>query len=152
MPRKYIRKTDGTPQERFEEYISMEPNTGCWLYIGAWDGHGYGNAWRDGKWIRAHRLAYELYIGPIPDGVNLLHHCDTPACCSPYHTFLGTQVDNLLDCVKKGRKNPAIKLTDEIVAIIRSRTVRAKDLVARYGISRGTIYDIRLRKSWKHLP
>ena len=49
------------------------------------------------------RYAYEIWVGPIPDGKSVLHRCDNPACCNPAHLFIGTQLDNMRDMIAKGR-------------------------------------------------
>jgi hypothetical protein len=55
-----------------------------------------------GNW-GAHRLAWVLTFGPIPDGLQVLHRCDNPPCVNPYHLFLGTNGENINDRVAKGR-------------------------------------------------
>jgi hypothetical protein len=65
---------------------------------------GYGRFRRAGKWVRAHRLAWEQANGPIPDGMLVCHHCDVPLCINPKHLFLGTHQDNTDDMVRKGRQ------------------------------------------------
>jgi hypothetical protein len=77
-----------------------EPNSGCWLFDGATTGGGYG---RHSKRKYAHRIAYEKWVGPIPDGMLVCHKCDVKLCCNPDHLFLGTDEDNIMDCIKKGR-------------------------------------------------
>jgi hypothetical protein len=84
--------------------IVIQPN-GCWAYQGAITQHGYGALVRNGEKIGAHKRAWELAKGPIPDGLYVLHHCDNPPCCNPAHLFLGTQIDNLADMRAKGRDN-----------------------------------------------
>lgn len=59
--------------------------------------------WVIDKYVRVSRAAYEEYIGPIPEGLNVLHSCDNPPCFNPVHLFAGTQSDNIKDSVAKGR-------------------------------------------------
>jgi len=92
-----------TIQERFERFVEPEPNSGCHLWAGAINDDGYGWFTVGGKNIRAHRAAYELYVGPIPAGLQVLHLCDQPSCVSAVHLFLGTPRDNQGDKALKNR-------------------------------------------------
>jgi hypothetical protein len=102
-----------TVEERFLAKVELEPNTGCWLWTGLLDRKGYGRflvgSKTDGshRMVSSHRVAYELYVGPIPAGMSCLHRCDTPGCVAPPHLFLGTTRDNQTDMAKKwrGRKS-----------------------------------------------
>lgn len=91
---------------RVDEFITPEPNSGCWLWLGATRGP-YGQTRRGGPGggpkVYAHRLSYEVNVGPIPDGLLVLHRCDTPRCVNPRHLFIGTDRENALDKVAKGR-------------------------------------------------
>lgn len=78
----------------------------CWVWTGSVAPNGYGRFFLDGKVVYAHRAAYELTHGTIPDGLYVCHHCDNPRCVQPDHLFLGTPSDNALDKVQKGRANP----------------------------------------------
>lgn len=74
----------------------------CWVWTGA-TLKGYGQIGDAGVVKYAHRVAYELAFGPIPDGLMVCHRCDNPPCCNPDHLFTGTALDNVADMVGKGR-------------------------------------------------
>lgn len=72
--------------ERIMEHLWFEPNTGCWLWTGWESGNGYGKISVRGKAMMAHRVVYELEIGPIPEGRILDHEvCNIRCCCNPHH-------------------------------------------------------------------
>lgn len=90
--------------DRFWEKVEKTP--GCWLWTGSCTEKGYGSigsGGRDGSHLIASRVSWELYFGPIPAGLWVLHRCDDPACVRPDHLFLGTAADNTADMVSKGR-------------------------------------------------
>lgn len=145
---------------RLKVSIAIDPHTGCWLWQRHCNNKGYAKLTVNGRGVYAHRLAYELTHGAIPDGLNVLHNCpggDNPACINPDHLFLGTQQDNMQDCSRKGRsrtpnvaffgeRNPAAKLTDGQVDEIRSlleqgRTQR--EIAAHFGISQSNVSQIK---------
>ena len=88
--------------ERFLARVTMEPNSGCWLWARSWR-HGYGNIKVGGKVLATHRMSWEIFIGPIPPGLHVLHRCDVPCCVRPSHLWLGTPTDNTADRDHKGR-------------------------------------------------
>lgn len=93
-------------RQRIEERSIPEPNTGCWLWTGALNNKGYGHAgYGNRKTISASRLSYIAFIGD-PGELNVLHKCDTPSCVNPDHLFVGTQHENIKDCIAKGRFRP----------------------------------------------
>jgi hypothetical protein len=90
--------------ERLWPKVEPEPNTGCWLWMGGANNKGYGMLHDEaGKHMLSHRASYMLTNGPIPQGMHVLHRCDTPLCCNPAHLFLGTHTDNMRDAASKGR-------------------------------------------------
>lgn len=79
--------------------------SGCWLWLGAEKGNGYGNVRRRQQNLPAHRFVWELVSGKaVPAGLDVCHKCDTRLCVNPGHLFLGTRLDNMRDCVAKGRQ------------------------------------------------
>lgn len=75
---------------------------GCLVFTGSIGRGGYGKIWYLGRDTRAHRVAWTLTNGPIPDGLMVCHRCDNPPCCNPAHLFLGSARDNVIDMVTKG--------------------------------------------------
>lgn len=84
--------------------------TACWPWLGTILNTGYGQLWADGIRHSAHRVAYVLNIGQIPDGLVVMHSCDFRACNNPAHLSVGSTHDNLLDMVSKGRQRKGLSL------------------------------------------
>lgn len=138
----------------------------CWIWTAARSSAGYGQLRYGGKIILIHRLSYELFIGPIPDGIFVCHKCDNPPCCRPDHLFLGTAFDNTKDCAQKGRtrnyeigrgKNrgehhPYHKLTEADVRAIRADPGSLSNIAKRFGMSVAAIHAIKQRRNWGWLP
>ena len=90
-----------TDLERFEEEAIPEPNTGCWMWMGWCNKHGYGYSHRrnpDGSFTttKAYRIAYELFVGPIPAGYEIDHKCRNKWCVNPDHLEAVTKLENQL--------------------------------------------------------
>lgn len=143
--------------ERF--WSKVEKTDGCWLWRAAHNSEGYGRFKLNGQLILTHRLSYEIANGAIPDGLFVLHECDTPSCVKPAHLFLGTNARNMLDMFAKGRrdmtgtKSTSARLTEEQVAQIRSFYARGgishRKLGALYSISKTQIGSIIRGECWQ---
>lgn len=136
---------------------------GCWIVAGSalpHSGHVQINRKSDGlPVIRAHRLAWELLVGPIPDGLSVLHNCpggDNPRCVNPAHLWLGTQADNVHDAIRKGTYNVfgVQKLNATQVREIRALALSGvlhRTIAAKFHLKRHTVSGIVGRRSWRHL-
>lgn len=94
----------------------------------------------------AHRHAWVLAHGPIPEGLFVCHSCDNPPCVNPDHLFLGTHDDNMADMTAKGRAG--VKLTRADAEAIRSDPRSGRAVAADFGVSATTVSNIRRGKTW----
>lgn len=138
----------------------------CWIWSAGHSSDGYGKVRWQNRVMRAHRAAWEIFRGAVPDGLFVLHRCDNPPCVNPNHLFLGTQEDNVRDCLRKGRfrrgirppesqrgeKNNYSKLTvvkvKEIRTLYRQGGCTLRGLGEAYGVSYGTIDNAIRKKTW----
>lgn len=155
---------------KFVEKIIVPGGEGCWLWKGARDEYGYGVFWiGKGRQGKAQRRAYELFVGPIPEGMCVLHHCDVRHCVNPHHLFIGTRADNVADMISKGRNSRGekhggkvlhgerqlySKLTSEdVVEILKMRKagMYLEDIANIFNVTRQNIWSIVNKKTWKHI-
>jgi hypothetical protein len=137
-----------TIRERLMAKVSVKSEKECWNWNGCRLKKGYGQMW-DGERLKlAHRVSYEVYIGPIEGGMFVCHRCDNPVCVNPAHLFLGTNAENMADKVSKGRQSR--KLKDADVAAIRSASgVTQQELAKQFNVGQDQISRIRSGKRWK---
>lgn len=188
-----VREEIGNPEENSPTLLKLSVKTqrnfdkkidksggpeACWIWTAGKVGNGYGRFayTRKELWL-AHRISYAISKGPIPGGMNVLHSCDNPPYCNPAHLWLGTQLDNNLDKIKKGRDNPAIGdrngsrtkphllvrgsqnsnsvLSEEQVVEIRRIHAEGKlnylQIAPIFGVSKEAIGSIIRGKTWKRV-
>jgi hypothetical protein len=130
--------------------------SGCWVWQKSKTLAGYGKIY-DGRPADAHRVAYELFVGPIPSRLFVCHRCDTPSCVNPDHLFIGTHADNMKDMHQKGRArthslrgeaHPSAKLTQSQVDAIRLSAEKSSVLAQKHGVDRHHINNIRGGRAW----
>ena len=133
---------------------------GCWEWTAGRFPSGYGAFWRAGKQRYAHREAYELAHGPIPDGLHVLHACDNPPCVNPEHLRAGTAHDNAMDAKSRfrhrhGERHDKAKLTHADAVAIRERWVQGekpKALAVEFGVTAGAVSGIISGRNWRSAP
>ena len=142
-------------EERFWSKVLV--GAGCWEWTAARI-MGYGHFHMHGKPVQAHRWSYETYVGPIPDGMLVMHRCDNRSCVRPGHLMVGTHDDNMRDMTTKGRSAKGervhgARLCELDVIEIRSRYPEhtMRQLSDRYGVTELTIRHVLRRNTWRHV-
>jgi len=141
---------------RVDKTPGLGPKGECWEWRGQLSTHGYGQAPFQGRRVAAHRLAYELVKGPLPDGLCACHSCDNPPCCNPECLFPGSVAQNNADMAAKGRsnrgeKNPHAKLTAASVIAIRQDTRKGREIARAFSISPSIVSQIKNRQIWRSI-
>jgi hypothetical protein len=120
---------------RFESKYQRGAPDECWEWLACRNPQGYGKIWAiiEGRHEQlAHRLAYRLEYGDIPDDLCVCHSCDNPPCVNPRHLWLGTVTDNGRDCDDKGRRIGRPGLSRARHPMTRFSEADVADMVARY--------------------
>jgi hypothetical protein len=160
-------RSSKTPRERFDEKFEVASD-GCWNWLTPSRPTEKRPArantfWLDGRPVSAHRAAWLIYRGPIPDGLIIRHTCDNGLCVNSAHMLLGTYADNTADMFARGRhhdtrgeRSGTAKLTN--ADILRIRALHAAGergiglrLAAEYGVAKSAISRIVNGKRWRHL-
>lgn len=132
--------------------------TKCLVFMGYCDDGGYGNLTINGRMIYTHRLAWELFRGPIPEGLCVLHKCDVANCVKPEHLWIGTRGENNADRDAKGRhvaprgEMYALVLTErqasEVKFLALEEVLPQGEIASAYGITQSLVAEIKHGKRW----
>jgi hypothetical protein len=141
-------------------------NSQCWVWTAYCNKArmGYGVMRFNGEATSAHRVSWEINVGPIPadDSFHgtrhVLHKCDNPKCVRPDHLFLGTTHDNAMDMCEKNRQHMGentggVVATKQQVKKIRalSSEMSQAELCREFGLAQGIVHCIVRKKTWKHI-
>lgn len=166
--------SDGVPVKVYEADIESEAKRirfwgkvqiadGCWEWQGSRAPKGYGrfSLGGYGRYEQAHRFAWILAHGQIPNQLHVLHRCDNPPCCNPEHLFLGTNAENYADRVRKGRDGASFRPGDlcrtaklkwrqveEIRALWASGQASKREIASRFGVRPSTVHKIIIGETW----
>jgi hypothetical protein len=140
---------------RFYSYFSYGAPDECWNWFGPKHGFGHGRIFvtETRKFLWAHRLSYEVHVGPIPKGLFILHNCDNPSCVNPRHLRPGTIQDNIRDMDERGRRNckgrePKLSADDvREIRRLRNSGLYLKDIGSKFGVSEAQVSLVARGKS-----
>lgn len=151
MPRGIYNRLTHSLKDRLLNRVMPVTECGCWFFLGSLNYAGYG--WINdgfGDSMLAHRASYEVFKGPIPTGLIVLHSCDIPCCVNPDHLSLGTDADNCADKVRKNRQKRTLNRED-VLAIRADETSSLISLARQHGITYQQVANIRYRRHWTHV-
>jgi len=147
-----IARTDALLLKCATDPAALEPGE-CWEWPGSRLKTGYGHCGRKHGTKMATRIVWIERNGPIPAGMVVCHRCDNPPCVRPSHLFLGAQLDNVHDMIRKGRQaqiwgddHAGIKLSDDDVAEMRrlraAEGLLYREIAERFGVSLRYAQDV----------
>ena len=147
----YTKKRKEETSRRFWAKVDKTSNpNGCWEWKGAENTSHYGVFWADGKLWIAHRYAWSVMVGVIPEGMYVCHRCNNRKCVNPAHLFIGTQKDNIMDMIRKKRHltkhKPEAVLAHEVIQDIKywlSMGGSVNKLAVTHNVKRNVIISIR---------
>lgn len=164
-PYKVVLKAPSYWKYLFWSRVNVGPVSDCWTWresLNRDDGYGTLQAPSGGAKLLAHRVAYALHTRSNIEGDHILHRCDNPPCCNPYHLVAGDHASNMLDMSVKGRaagwpprkgeSHPRAKLTqaqvDEIRVLL-AQGVRNTEIAKLFGVAQNNISRIKTGAQWR---
>lgn len=145
-------------KQRLDYYTIPEALTGCHICWAAPKVLNYPGLTINGRVLLAHRLAWIVEKGPIPEGMDVCHRCDNPPCVNIDHLFLGTHAENMADRNRKGRqvslrgeKSGSARITEEQARAIFNAVGKKTAIARRFNVTYNTVIEIKLKRSWKHI-
>lgn len=149
-----------TEEERFWEKVDIRGEDDCWNWLAGKNKHSGHGVFKAVRAKSSHRYSFIINIGEIPEGMSVLHRCDNPLCVNPKHLYLGTQVDNVSDMDKRGRRRSLYGEEHGRAKVPKSEVLRirrdgipygqAGDVARRLGVHISTIYRIVSGSSWRY--
>jgi len=143
---------------QYVEDVSFSTDEDCWLWVGPKDKDNYGRIWAINKECRAHRVSYWIYRDLCQSRLlleskpKILHKCDSTSCINPNHLFKGTNWDNTLDMINKGR-HPRMKLKlDQIKEVknLYSSGLTQEEVARKFNVNQSQVSRIINEHIWKH--
>lgn len=146
-------RTHGLPfHEKVKARTVVDEATGCWVWQGGCSFNGYGRlrSGPGGKATYCHKIMYDHYHGPLPEGHVVMHTCDNRRCVNPDHLRSGTHKENMLDMVQKGRSTSNLLTEKDVREIHRlsENGVPTYEIAHSYCVSHTAVYDILCGRRW----
>ena len=147
----------------YEENIIRTDSCWSWKGMIRKDGYGVINGGGYNNKMLLHRVSWLIHYGEIPKGMYVCHKCDTHICSSPACLFLGTQKDNVVDMISKGRRrksylkgemNGEATISDKIALEVKTLLkdgIKSVDICRKYNLSKSLVSKIKNNKTWKHI-
>lgn len=146
-----------TEKDRRRFLAKVKRTRKCWIWTGAImkSNSGYGTIGIGGVMRLAHRVAWIIKNGRVPELLLVLHSCDNPACVRPSHLWVGTQKQNIQDMINKNRGARGLsvgaKLSEDQVKQMRSSGRTQQSLAKQYGINQATVWAILNRVTYRYV-
>lgn len=144
-----------TIEERFWEKVDKKGDSECWEWQGS-RAHRYGviKFSNSRKQISVHKFSYEIHYGKVPDQMCVMHSCDNTYCVNPRHLFLGTQLENQMDSINKGRHSTQKLAPDDVIRIrdlYKTGDWTHSRIAEMFGVTRRAIGLVLTHDRWWHV-